>query len=183
MLCLLMLSPLLSRNSPIAAAQTVGPTAAAQAVAPTTAAQTGAVYGSAQIISSTARREIEARDLKENRRAKSIRNFRQYLLALLAGMPPPVPPLQAERPRLILLPDNAAGARCLDGSPPGYYFRAGTGAGRSMWHIYLPGGAWCGSAAQCVARSKTWLGSSTFYPDDPNSKVGSPSMHKVDANP
>ncbi|CAI5510202.1 unnamed protein product [Closterium sp. Naga37s-1] len=80
----------------------------------------------------------------------------------------------AERPRLILLPDNAFGARCLDGSPPGYYFRAGTGAGRSMWHIYLPGGAWCGSAAQCVARSKMWLGSSTFYPDDPNSKVVRP---------
>ncbi|CAI5480423.1 unnamed protein product [Closterium sp. Yama58-4] len=63
------------------------------------------------------------------------------------------------------------GARCLDGSPPGYYFRVGTGAGKNMWHIYLPGGAWCGSAAECVARSKTRLGSSTFYPDDPNSKV------------
>ncbi|GJP33088.1 hypothetical protein CLOM_g17653 [Closterium sp. NIES-68] len=55
--------------------------------------------------------------------------------------------------------------------PPGYYFRPGTGAGKRMWHIYLPGGAWCGSAADCVARSKTWLGSSTFYPDDPNSEV------------
>ncbi|CAI6001193.1 unnamed protein product [Closterium sp. NIES-65] len=184
-----MLSPLLSSNSPTAvadtiapisaaqtveptaAAQTVGPTAAARTVGPTTAGQTGAASGSAQISASAARREIEARDLKENARAKSIRNFRQYLLALLTGLPPPVPPLQAERPRLILLPDNAMGARCLDGSPPGYYFRAGAGGGKNMWHIYLPGGAWCGTAAQCVARSKTWLGSSTFYPDDPDSKV------------
>ncbi|CAI5525134.1 unnamed protein product [Closterium sp. Naga37s-1] len=52
-------------------------------------------------------------------------------------------------------------------SPPGYYFRAGTGGGKNMWHIYLPGGAWCGSAAQCVARSKTLYGTSTLYPTDP----------------
>ncbi|CAI7755912.1 unnamed protein product, partial [Closterium sp. NIES-54] len=51
--------------------------------------------------------------------------------------------------------------------PPGYYFRAGTGGGKNMWHIYLPGGAWCGSAAQCVARSKTLYGTSTLYPTDP----------------
>ncbi|CAI5510208.1 unnamed protein product, partial [Closterium sp. Naga37s-1] len=51
--------------------------------------------------------------------------------------------------------------------PPGYYFRAGTGGGKNMWHIYLPGGAWCGSAAQCVARSKTLFGTSTLYPADP----------------
>ncbi|CAI5473869.1 unnamed protein product [Closterium sp. Yama58-4] len=185
MLCLFMLSPLLSRYSPtaiaqtiapISAAQTVGPTTAGQTFAPTTAAQTGAASFSAQISASAARREIEARDLKENARARSIRNFRQYLLALLAGFPPPVPPLQAERPRLILLPDNSMGARCLDGSPPGFYFRAGTGAGKNMWHIYLPGGAWCVSAGECVERSKTRLGSSTFYPDDPNSEVIRPSF-------
>ncbi|CAI7834510.1 unnamed protein product, partial [Closterium sp. NIES-54] len=52
-------------------------------------------------------------------------------------------------------------------SPPGYYFRAGTGGGKNMWHIYLPGGAWCGSAAQCEARSKTLYGTSTLYPTDP----------------
>ncbi|CAI5995464.1 unnamed protein product, partial [Closterium sp. NIES-64] len=51
--------------------------------------------------------------------------------------------------------------------PPGYYFRAGTGGGKNMWHIYLPGGAWCGTAAQCVARSKTLFGTSTLYPTDP----------------
>ncbi|GJP49096.1 hypothetical protein CLOM_g8356 [Closterium sp. NIES-68] len=104
-------------------------------------------------------------------RTRSIWLFTQYLLSLLAGNPPPPTPAQTERPRLILLPDNALGAKCLDGSPPGYYFRPGTGAGKSMWHIYLPGGAWCGSAADCVARSKTLLGSSTFFTNDPTSEV------------
>ncbi|CAI5496453.1 unnamed protein product [Closterium sp. Naga37s-1] len=57
-------------------------------------------------------------------------------------------------------------------SPPGYYFRAGTGGGKNMWHIYLPGGAWCGTAAQCVARSKTLYGTSTLYPTDPEPNAG-----------
>ncbi|CAI5941729.1 unnamed protein product [Closterium sp. NIES-65] len=48
-----------------------------------------------------------------------------------------------------------------------YYFRAGTGGGKNMWLIYLPGGGWCGTAAQCVARSKTLYGTSTLYPTDP----------------
>ncbi|GJP49095.1 hypothetical protein CLOM_g8355 [Closterium sp. NIES-68] len=130
---------------------------------PTTAVQTIAAFESVQK-RSAARREAKAR-------SRIIWLFTQYLLSLLAGQPPPPTPAQTERPRLILLPANALGATCLDGSPPGYYFRPGTGAGKRMWHIYLPGGAWCGSAADCVARSKTWLGSSTFYPDDPNSEV------------
>ncbi|CAI5933571.1 unnamed protein product, partial [Closterium sp. NIES-64] len=50
---------------------------------------------------------------------------------------------------------------------PWYYFRAGTGGGKNMWLIYLPGGGWCGTAAQCVARSKTLYGTSTLYPTDP----------------
>ncbi|GJP33093.1 hypothetical protein CLOM_g17655 [Closterium sp. NIES-68] len=104
--------------------------------------------------------------------------FLQYLLSLLAGNPPPRPTPPA-KPRLVLLPDNSFDAKCLDGSPPGYYFRPGTGAGKSMWHIYLPGGAWCTSAAQCVVRSKSALGSSTFYPDDPTNKTLSPPFNGI----
>ncbi|CAI7842542.1 unnamed protein product, partial [Closterium sp. NIES-54] len=36
-----------------------------------------------------------------------------------------------------------------------------------MWHIYLPHGGWCRNANECVGRSRTALGSSTFYPADP----------------
>ncbi|CAI5463363.1 unnamed protein product, partial [Closterium sp. Yama58-4] len=54
--------------------------------------------------------------------------------------------------------------------PPGYYFRAGTGVGRSKWHIYLPQGAWCSTPAECVARSKINRGSSTFFPQVPSKK-------------
>ncbi|CAI6005203.1 unnamed protein product [Closterium sp. NIES-65] len=64
-------------------------------------------------------------------------------------------------------------------SPPGYYFRAGTGAGKSMWHIYLPHGGWCRNANECVGRSKTALGSSTFYPDDPTNATLSPNFDGI----
>ncbi|CAI5933548.1 unnamed protein product [Closterium sp. NIES-64] len=64
-------------------------------------------------------------------------------------------------------------------SPPGYYFRAGTGAGKSMWHIYLPHGGWCRNANECVGRSKTALGSSTFYPDDPTNAAAPHSSLKA----
>ena len=29
------------------------------------------------------------------------------------------------------------GARCLDGSPSGYYFRKGTGSGETSWVVYM----------------------------------------------
>ncbi|GJP37948.1 hypothetical protein CLOM_g22394 [Closterium sp. NIES-68] len=68
---------------------------------------------------------------------------------------------------LVLLPNNTLGAKCLDGSPPGYYFRPGTGAGRLSWHIFLPGGAWCVTPADCAARAKTRLGSTKGFPSNP----------------
>ncbi|CAI5503588.1 unnamed protein product [Closterium sp. Naga37s-1] len=78
--------------------------------------------------------------------------------------------------RLILLPSNAYGAKCLDGrsflvrlptflppSPPAYYFRAGAGAGRRKWHVHLPTGGWCFSARECLNRTNSPLGSSRFW--------------------
>ena len=53
---------------------------------------------------------------------------------------------------------------CLDGSAPGYYLRRGSGASESKWILHLQGGAWCGDEADCLGRSKTALGSSTFWP-------------------
>ncbi|CAI5951495.1 unnamed protein product [Closterium sp. NIES-64] len=42
---------------------------------------------------------------------------------------------------------------------------AGREGGKSKWHIYLPPGVWCSSAAECVTRSKTSRGNSKFSPD------------------
>ncbi|XP_020550810.1 pectin acetylesterase 8-like isoform X2 [Sesamum indicum] len=53
--------------------------------------------------------------------------------------------------------DNAVstGAVCLDGSPAGYHYEKGYGTGADNWLVYLPGGAWCGSKGDCLARTKT----------------------------
>ena len=53
---------------------------------------------------------------------------------------------------------------CLDGSPPGYYMRAGTGAGANKWILHLMGGGWC-DEGDCYGRSKTRLGSTKSYPE------------------
>ncbi|CAI5971739.1 unnamed protein product [Closterium sp. NIES-64] len=76
------------------------------------------------------------------------------------------------RSRLILLPNNSFGGRCLDGSPPGYYFRPGTGSGRLRWHIHLLGGGWCASEGECVNRTLTSVGSSKYWAADPGFPKG-----------
>lgn len=65
---------------------------------------------------------------------------------------------------------------CLDGSPPAYYFREGSGTGKDKWLLHLVGGGWCffeefgllGSSMEfmgCYERSNmTW--------NDNNSTVG-----------
>ena len=61
---------------------------------------------------------------------------------------------------LHLLPSTTpVGGRCLDGSMAGYYFRQGSDP--SLFVINLKGGGACFSEADCTARSKTALGSST----------------------
>ncbi|CAI7823569.1 unnamed protein product [Closterium sp. NIES-54] len=66
--------------------------------------------------------------------------------------------------RLYLLPSNPYGAKCLDGSPPGYYHRPGNAAGSAAWHIHLPGGGWCTSMAGCLHRAQTDQGSTRSRP-------------------
>ncbi|CAI7840348.1 unnamed protein product [Closterium sp. NIES-53] len=65
----------------------------------------------------------------------------------------------APQSRYFLLPNNSYGAKCLDGSPPGYQYREGYGEASGWWHIHLPGGGWCASLDKCLARSKSKLGS------------------------
>jgi hypothetical protein len=54
------------------------------------------------------------------------------------------------------------GSRCLDGSPSGYYYRAGQNT--TSWVIYLEGGGYCDREDSCKSRSRTSLGSSTHWP-------------------
>jgi hypothetical protein len=56
-------------------------------------------------------------------------------------------------------------AQCIDGTPASYYYRRGTGAGLSKWHIHFQGGGWCYDAESCEYRSTTALGSSKDYPE------------------
>ncbi|KAL4478271.1 hypothetical protein ABPG72_016583 [Tetrahymena utriculariae] len=66
---------------------------------------------------------------------------------------------------LVLITD-AKSAKCLDGSPIGFYFFQGFGEGQDKFLIYLQGGGLCQGEnneellEQCYQRSKTALGSS-----------------------
>ncbi|CAI5985770.1 unnamed protein product, partial [Closterium sp. NIES-64] len=70
-------------------------------------------------------------------------------------------------PRSLLTPIPHLSSPFGPRSPPGYYFRPGAAAGRLRWHIYLPGGAWCVTPADCAARAGTRLGSSKSFPANP----------------
>ncbi len=42
----------------------------------------------------------------------------------------------------------------------------GSGDGANSWIVHLEGGGWCYNEDDCVARSKTSLGSSKFWPEN-----------------
>ena len=52
---------------------------------------------------------------------------------------------------------------CLDGSTPGYYIGKGSGSGANKWILHQEGGGWCYSTEDCLERSKTALGSSSYW--------------------
>lgn len=56
-------------------------------------------------------------------------------------------------------------AKCLDGSPPIYYYRKGDSTGSEKWIIYFEGGAWCTSEEDCYKRSLDYLGTSKNLPE------------------
>ena len=62
------------------------------------------------------------------------------------------------------------GARCLDGTPPIYYIRKGSGDGANKWYIHHQGGGWCESWDDCLGRSMGSLGSSKA--DGPTNNMG-----------
>eukprot|EP00730_Choanoeca_flexa_P019755 TRINITY_DN9660_c0_g2_i3.p1 TRINITY_DN9660_c0_g2~~TRINITY_DN9660_c0_g2_i3.p1 ORF type:complete len:418 (+),score=53.14 TRINITY_DN9660_c0_g2_i3:124-1377(+) len=55
------------------------------------------------------------------------------------------------------------GAKCLDGSVPGYYLRQGQGANASKLLIHFLGGGWCWDLASCAERSRSDIGSSVNW--------------------
>ena len=66
-------------------------------------------------------------------------------------------------------------AQCLDGTPAGLYFSAGSGSGVTKFVSHLQGGAWCGGVADCAGRAKGALGSSSeaFWPRNVSCPPGS----------
>ena len=73
---------------------------------------------------------------------------------------------------LVKLQSAATGpehAVCLDGSPYAFYMRPSitNASDNSKWVVFMEGGGWCGSDANCAQRALTPLGSSTSYGPDP----------------
>ncbi|VFQ76656.1 unnamed protein product [Cuscuta campestris] len=67
---------------------------------------------------------------------------------------------------LTLLDSNYAtqrGAFCLDGSPPGYHFDAGSGSGANNWLVHMEGGGWCETIEKCQSVKKIYKGSSSQF--------------------
>ncbi|XP_035687048.1 pectin acetylesterase 6-like [Branchiostoma floridae] len=73
------------------------------------------------------------------------------------------PDLKSTTAQLYVLSKEEAdktGAYCLDGSPPAYYFKKGSGTGQKSWIVRLQGGGGCVDVASCYNRSLTNYGSS-----------------------
>ena len=100
-----------------------------------------------------------------------------------------LPPAAGQAPRpftLHLLPQSTAdafGAKLLDGSPPGYYYRPGSAS--QKWRIHLRGGGWCWSVADCHSRIGTEGGSSSVWPPSIYSSTNNPNgvMNDEATNP
>ena len=70
--------------------------------------------------------------------------------------------------RVMLTAAHGRGAKCLDGSPGGYFFRRGD---PREWVVFHQGGGWCTNTVDCAARAfgkdgkgHPWLGGSTAWP-------------------
>ena len=87
-------------------------------------------------------------------------------LVSLLGACLSMPAVSAAYPvaNLYLLDAASTGARCLDGTPAGFYFQAALSAeGNSSWVIHLQGGGECATQASCYSRLGTASGSSKYF--------------------
>jgi len=85
-----------------------------------------------------------------------------FVLSLIALVS--IFPCHAVMNRILLSAEQAGffGARCLDGTPYGYFYEAGTQSNK--WVFFFEGGGVCYSSVDCMQRAATALGSSTFFP-------------------
>ncbi|XP_047963862.1 pectin acetylesterase 11-like [Salvia hispanica] len=81
--------------------------------------------------------------------------------------------IEADQSVTITLLDSAVakGAVCLDGTPPSYAYSPGFGDGVDNWHVIFDGGGWCRNVAECLDRSKHYLGSSAKLISEVNGSV------------
>ncbi|XP_041994165.1 pectin acetylesterase 8-like [Salvia splendens] len=63
---------------------------------------------------------------------------------------------------------------CMDGSPAGYYYSAGSGDGAKNWLLFLMGGGWCDNVDDCQSKLNQSFGSSKFMPFTKFSEILSP---------
>lgn len=65
---------------------------------------------------------------------------------------------------------ESSSAKCMDGSPPAYYFRPSAGASdasnenSTKWHVHFEGGGWCYDLETCYSRTFGRLGSTKHDP-------------------
>ena len=97
--------------------------------------------------------------------------------------------------KLVLLEEEASktGAVCLDGSPPGFYFRPGSGENANKFALHFLGGGWCWTLEDCAQRAQTFIGTSKLwtplfsdmhdqYLPSGGMKLGDPALKPVFAN-
>jgi hypothetical protein len=88
-------------------------------------------------------------------------------ISTATGAPPPPSSLGTWSKVLLTEAVAKTGARCLDGSPGGYYIRThnakGLAADPKKWIVFMQGGGWCSSDEDCAGRSAGKLGSSTGW--------------------
>ncbi|KAK1372437.1 Pectin acetylesterase [Heracleum sosnowskyi] len=63
------------------------------------------------------------------------------------------------------------GAVCLDGTPPAYALHEGKGDAANNWVIYLEGGGWCATEAECLFRTTKDAGSSKRWQKERSSLI------------
>ena len=90
-----------------------------------------------------------------------------HVVAVSMGPPPTPPPPNPSAMDLYIIPQkvaDAAGAKCLDGTPPAFYYRAANtsadASASSKYVLYFKGGGWCYNETSCAARAGGIIGSS-----------------------